>query len=75
MSASRKKSPKHIDDIGECISAAHTKHANGAQTAAYIEEMIREMETLANACGLDQLSNLLRRAYEEARSRAQDIKG
>lgn len=42
-----------------------------ARTAAYIEDLLRELETIAAKDGIDPLSDLLRLAKEEARRKAQ----
>ena len=53
-------------------SADSTKDrtSSKSQTAAYIEELVREMEVLALKEGIEPLSDLLRLAREEARRAA-----
>lgn len=72
MPLTKKSLASNSQDAADSITGARARPATGAETAAYIDDMVREMEALARSRGLKQLSNLLRLARGEARLLAEE---
>ncbi|MFQ5562566.1 MAG: hypothetical protein ACE5FO_03255 [Parvularculaceae bacterium] len=72
MALSKKALAGDARETPDSMAGARPRRASGAETAAYIDEMVRELESLARARGLEQLGALLRLARAEARLTAEE---